>query len=294
MKRYHLYIICLSLLVFSSCEKTIELELPDYTPKIVLEGAIEQGFPAYVFVTRNVAYFGVTDSTALVNTIVTDAIVTISDGTNSEQLTLLPNPSYFPPLMYVGKTIIGEVGKTYTLTVKVDTNKITATTTIPAPIKYDNIWFKTEPDKDTLGYIWASFSDNPVIGNYYRIFTYRVGKDRNFVPLLGSVYDDKTFNGKTITFSMTRGFETFSDEQSRNDKNAQKEIGFYKVGETIIVKTCTMDEKHYDFWATQEQALFSGDNPFTSPIRIKSNVIGGLGVFGGYGATYDTIYATKP
>lgn len=290
MNRF-IYILFISLITLSACEKDLDLDLPDYQPKIVLEGAIEQGYPAYVFITRNVAYFGITDSTALVNSFVKEAIVTISDGTTTETLKLFTNPFYFPPYVFVGSKIIGQVGKTYTLTVKVDTLTVTAFTTIPAPVKYDSIFFKEEPGKDTLGYIWATISDPPALGNYYRIFTYRVNRDRLFVPIYGSVYDDKTFNGKTITFSMMRGFETLSDEEQFRDTSLQREFGFYKKGDKIIVKSCTMDQAHYDFWATQEQAVYQGDNPFMNPIRVKSNVKGGLGVFGGYGASYDTVYA---
>ena len=39
-----------------------------------------------------------------------------------------------------------------------------------------------------------------------------------------------------------------------------------------------------------ENAEYTGGNPFSSPIPIQTNIKNGLGVWGGYGSIYDTIF----
>jgi hypothetical protein len=57
------------------------------------------------------------------------------------------------------------------------------------------------------------------------------------------------------------------------------------------LKWCTIDKAHFQFWQTMERSNNSNGNPFAAPVSIKSNISNGLGVWGGYGASYDTIIA---
>jgi hypothetical protein len=154
----------------------------------------------------------------------------------------------------------------------------------------DSVWFSSEPERgDTLGLLWADFTDPAAEVNFYRLFTKRLNKDYRYIPVLGSVYDDRFFNGKQFMFSMFRGFSSLiDDETNKNDKEAM----YFKIKDTIILKACAIDVKHYDFWRSAEQAMYSGGNPFVYPLNAKSNITGGaLGVWGGYAAFYDTIIA---
>src|ERR1035437_6396986 len=101
------------MLLFAACSKDVNIVLPPFIQQYVVDGEIEQGKPAMVFVSTNTAYFGTTDSLTMINSIViSDAKVTVSDGVNSEVLTKTLLPQYIPPIGYVGSTLIGEVGKT--------------------------------------------------------------------------------------------------------------------------------------------------------------------------------------
>ena len=48
-----------------------------------------------------------------------------------------------------------------------------------------------------------------------------------------------------------------------------------------------IDSKTYDFFYTLEND--GGDSPFSSPVRIKTNINNGLGIWGGYATNYYTI-----
>lgn len=106
-------ILLISAFGFFSCEKEIEIDLPEEPPKIVIEGYIENGMPARVSITRSAPYFDPIDSLTLINSIVANALVIVSDGITSDTLqqdTILA----LPPIVYVGSTVIGEIGKLIT------------------------------------------------------------------------------------------------------------------------------------------------------------------------------------
>lgn len=279
--------------LFTACEKEVYIDLPDPEQKLVVEGWIEQDQYPIVSVTRNSPYFSVVDSSTLANLFIINAKVIVSDGTQSEELQLdFSNAlnGVWPFICYKGSTLKGEVGKTYWLTIYAEGDTITGKTTIPEPVTLDSIWWLPDsinnPENDTLGYIWASYTDNPLVHNYFKLFSFRRGRDKSFVPLFGSVYDDIFFDGKNFTFSMYRGVPSISDSDSiYNDK----ELFYYKKGDTVDVKITSIDMEHYEFWRTIEQELYTGGNPFVFPVVIRHNVEGAIGVWGGYGATYYTL-----
>jgi len=283
----YLFFILITSFIFVSCEKDIEVELPDPEIKLVVEGWIEQNEYAVVILTKNMPYFGITDSASLISMINFPATISLSDGTLTETLNKTLNFKYFPPIIYQGSVIKGEIGKIYHLTVESEGKYLTASATITPPVKFDSLWFELDKDKDSLGTIWAKFTDNAVEKNYYRIFSQRQGRDRKMTPILGSVYDDIFFNGLTFTFNIYRGIESFTDEEGMDN---DLEFGRYKIGDTVILKLCTLDKEHYEFWSTAETEFFSGGNPFVNPTPVKTNIKGGgLGIWGGYGARYDTL-----
>lgn len=286
---FKLFIAAFFVAFLMSCEKEVKMDLPDSEVKIVIEGWIENGQPAGVIITKSAPYFDPIDSTTLANSLVTDAVVTVSDGSSTENLILSFNPNYFPYFIYQGFSIIGEVGKTYTLTVEVEGKTYTAETEILEPLYLDSVWFQVEPNKDSLGYVWANCYDPGTSEDYYRIFARRIGKDPVFVPVFGSVWEDKYFNGQEFVFSIYRGQASYLIDVSETESG---EFTYFKTGDTIITKLTHISRDHYLFWRTIETEIFAGGNPFSAPTKIVSNIEGGaLGIWGGYAATYDTVIA---
>ncbi len=284
-----LYIIA-AVFIFVSCEKDVDIDLPQPDAKLVVEGYIENDAFPIVVLTRNSSYFDPVDSTTLANLFVTNATVVIYDG--FEYDTLQPvidinniNNSVWPFIYYKGSKFKGTENGQYWLTITAEGQTITGFTTIPAKHSFDSLWWKAEPVSDSLGYIWARFTDDPIEKNYYRIFTHRLGRDFADVPLFGSTYDDIFFAGQSIDFSMFRGMNSLTNDSAYSDE----EFGLFRKGDSVVVRLSCMDREHYDFWRTVEQESFSGGNPFANPVTIRHNVEGAIGVFGGYGSVYDTI-----
>ena len=214
------------------------------------------------------------------------------DGTISEQLTIGIDSAASIPIVYEGNTIIGTPGKTYYLTVIADGKTFTATTTIPAPIALDSVWWQPQPPKDTLGFAWAHLSDPVGLGNAYRWYAKRPTKDRRFIAPFGATFDDKFIDGKSFDFAYNRGDDPTIDPKVI-DSEPEYEHNLFKNVDTICIKFCTIDHNSALFYTTLETALQSNGNPFASPVTILSNIKGGgLGVWAGMGVTYDTIMPT--
>lgn len=279
-------------LLFIACEKDITLDIPPPEEKIVVEGWIEQDKVANVLLSRNSAYFAVIDSSTLADILISDATVRIREVETGmeEELTMTPDFNFFPPFVFRGSAVTGKINHTYELTVTVDAKTVTAVTTIPEVVPMDSVWFEPDLEHDTLGTIFFGFTDPPELGNYYRVFTKRINKDARFVPVLGSVYDDIFFNGQEVEYGFYRG----RDRYLLADEEEGVERFFFKVGDTIITRVAMMDKKHFDFWRSIEEAIYAGGNPFAAPASIASNIEDGLGVWGGYAATYDTVVAKIP
>jgi len=281
-----LLIFLLPIVVLFACEAETILDQSQYESKIVIDGWIEQGGFPRVIVGRSSSYFDAIDSSTVSDLVIRTAKVTVSDGTTSEVLTLRKDNNYFPPYVYAGTSIRGESGKTYSLTVEHDNSSYTASTTIPPPAAFDRLWFQLAEGEDSIGYIYGKFTDNPDETNYYRIFTRRENEDNRYIPVYLSAVGDQSFNGKSFTFTLLRGPDNFT--------NVVDDL-YFKLGDTVRVKFCTMDQAHFDFWRTLERELYVVGNPFSSSgNRIISNINGNaLGVWGGYGVTNYQVIARK-
>jgi hypothetical protein len=278
--------IAISIVILSSCRKDIDVKLPEYKQKLVVEGSIETGLPAQVFLSYSIPFFGDFDFTKPENAFVKGALVTVSDGFQTDTLKEAdPNVGYF----YIGTKVFGQQGRTYVLNVQVNGKTYSADTYIHPPVKLDSIYFKGE--KDTLGFIWAHMHEPEGLGNNYRWFAKRLDKDLFFAAPFNSVFDDKFVDGKDFEYAYDRGPQPNETQSYKDDTEA----GFYKVGDTVVVKFCTIGRKEYEFWYSYYLNKASNGNPFSSPSNIKSTVNGEdvLGGFFGYSPSFDTLVIQK-
>ena len=284
-----------------SCEQDIEIKLPDPEPKLVVEGFIEEGGFAVVYLTKNMPYFSPMDSTLLQESLlISGAVVTVSNGTNTETLMPSVNPLVFPFFYYKGSAIIGEAGKNYSLEITYEDHTLKASTSIPPSVPIDSLVFKTMLPFDSLGYVWAYVTDPDMLGNGYRAFTKKIPKEYIFSHQFQSVTDDKLLNGQVIEFplyhgsgsSLVQAADTTDTDQGRPD-GPPVEL-FFGYGDTVVVKFCTLDRQHFKFWESTEQQVSSAGNPFAAPTTPLTNIEGGLGVWGGYGVAIDTLIIELP
>src|SRR5688500_16738105 len=86
MKRLPLLSIALAM-VLTSCEKEIEVDLPETEPRVVVEGYIESGAPPVVLLTRTQPYSPPPSIASIAASFISDATVIVNDGVTSHTLT---------------------------------------------------------------------------------------------------------------------------------------------------------------------------------------------------------------
>ncbi len=293
------YILLIGLL---GCTKSIVFKLPEIEQTIVVEATVESGLPPRVILTNSQGYFEALDSTILSDIFIHDADVVLSDGVESFSLQEINfNGVYFYTSLDLDA--VGQFGKTYSLSIEVNDKNVYSTTTIPHPLFIDSLWFDKYVAYDSLGLIGARFSDPDTLGNCYRWFAQRINsytynypppfdnvkgtiKDSRPLPPIGSSTDDKLFNGLSFDFIFPRGEDGLSEGPDDNDIEA----GFYKIGDTILVKSTTITYPIYLYVRAMENAAVSNGSIFSSPGNLPYNVQGdGIGIFYGYGVSYDTL-----
>jgi Domain of unknown function (DUF4249) len=279
-----------------ACEKTVQIDTVQQAPKLVVEAQIENGQAPLVILSNSLNYFSEIDAATLNDTYIHGASISINNGTATYKLKeyIIPlnngynfyyysteqtNPSNF---------LIGEFGKKYDLTIEHLGNTYKASTNIPnLTKKMDTIWWRKAPvNVDSSNVVLMSrVTDPPGLGNYIRYFT-KKNRD-NFLPGFNSVFDDQIVDGKTYDIQIDQGV-------SKNETVKRDEYGYFKRGDTVIVKLCNIDKASFDFWRTWEFSFQSVGNPFSSPGKVSGNISnGGLGSFCGYAVQYKSLIIPK-
>ena len=267
-----------------ACRKDVTPKLPKYQQKIVIDASIETGSPAIAFLSLSVPYFNTFDFTTPENAFVKGATVVVSDGSVSDTLKEIDPKNGF---LYVGFKLVGKQGKTYTIRVSYGGKTFETSTSILNPPKIDSLYFKTV-ERDSLGFMWQKFSEPVGSGDAYRWFAKRLGRDNFYAAPFNSVFNDKFVDGKTFEFGYDRGPQPNQLQQNREDP----ERGFYKRGDTVVVKFCKIGSREYSFWETYYQNKASNGNPFSAPTNIKNmfeKYEDAFGAFVGYSPVFDTL-----
>lgn len=283
------------LVVFSfflvGCERDIDFDLKEEAPKLVVEATIENGTAPMVILTNSLSYFSTISPDLLTQSFVHGADVFVSNGTRTHKLKeytvpLIGNYSlsyYSIDSSNLATAFTGELNKTYSLRIVASGQEYTATTTIPNLTKrIDSIWYKAGPPQlDTSKVIvMVKATDPPGFGDYIRYFTKR--NNGPFLPGLNSAFDDLFIDGTTYELQVGAGVD-------RNTKIEEDDL-FFNKGDTVTFKLSNIDKATYDFWRTIEFAYQAVGNPFSTPVKVLSNIKGNaLGYFGGYASQYRTL-----
>lgn len=215
MKKIKLILFCCVLLTscddFFELEKEIDLTGPDTETKLVVQGVIQAGYPAYVLLTKSSPYFSQVNSTTYQDIFVTDASVKVKKRNGLEVNLVNINEIstgvqqvdsilYFLKQQYPGfyvewpfdifnfkdlpyKDVIGDYGGRYDLEILWNNDTITSTTTIPQDYTVDSVWFELDPlaERDSLGNFWFRYSDPDTLGNTLMFETKRIAHLKEWV-----------------------------------------------------------------------------------------------------------------
>ena len=288
----------------NSCSKEVKIDIPGFDEQIVIDGSIETGRPAIIFLSNSRDIYAPTDIDSYLSGFISGATVIVSDGTITDTLMEICTdnlPAGFESIAaaffglpieqlvtlhlcaYVSTGIVGEVGKTYSLKVLYNDKIYTSSTKIENPKVLDNLFWKEQVNLPGYGFSWAKITDSPVMGDAYR-WEVKNLSDLFYSKPFQPFTDDRFYNGKTFEFSVENPM-SFKDQTIENQYK-----GYYKLGDTIVVKFSKLGKKEYQFFEKKYNQIYSGGNPFATPTNIPTNIEGGaLGIWAGFSPWYDTL-----
>ncbi len=253
--KFSLYIILFSIL-FSACEKVIDIDLEKAESKYVIEAYIsnERG-DCKVHITQTVnfndpAYFPG----------VTGALVTVQDNNNTP--VNLMETGYG---MYETAEINGMENHTYSLSIKINGKVFTSVSQMPKQVNFDSL--STVDFRSFDGnrkFANVTFTDPPGKGNAYRFLQYKNEITNKNIFVLNDDFTDGRLNNSLLTF-----FDRTNDQRIES-------------GDTIKVEMQCIEPAVYKFFSSLSQSS-TGTSDNVSPGNPVSNIDGGaLGYFSAY------------
>lgn len=246
-------------LMLTSCEEVIDVNVPDNTEKIVIEGQITtETDSSFVRVTKSVGYFNNTSATPLI----TDAVVDV----NGITFTHVGDGIYKAPLGYVGTT-----GSIYNLKVKYQGATYTSSTTLEPMFEVDTVlsYFKPASGFIEEGYAVAYLAkDNRARTKYtYFRFGFRNTKDTE---------------GKDSLFDVRI---LFDNRNSVMNEPFVFELPFLRLqpNDTALLIFRSIDEPVNRYYQALNNRGNTGGPFSTPPANLPTNISGGaLGLFAAY------------
>lgn len=251
-------------------EQEIELNLPEYEEKIIVEAYLDAGRPYQLLLTRSSSYFAPFPTTieeTFSQLFVNDAAVYITHRGNKVRLNNTPgiNPqtgklfNYAAPEMAVFDTI-----EPYNLEIILPDGRTIESSTrfLPiVPIDSVVVQFREELNSEVdSARVLTYFNDRPGEDNYFRRTLY-VYRDSGLQTLQDFTTDDR-FAEDLIVFGTA--FE-------------------FAPGDTVLNRIYHLEESYYRFLTSVQLALAANGNPFGQPSPVIPGVGGtadnAIGVF---------------
>ncbi len=275
-----------------SCTKEIELEQESYERKIVVDGWIENGKSAQVFLTRSSPFLTEYDSASIRNTFLNYAKVTLKTGSGeTEVLTLSREENFFPPFVYKSIKIKGKIGEQYQLEVLYQGKVVTAQTSIPSLPEVKEVWCSSVSDTSMI--IKAKLKDNIEESNYYYSQINVKHFDTRFHPSNDPLTNDNLFDGEEIDLQIKRKKQPDLLKIYNVDK---RYLLLYEFGltDTVYVKVSHINKESYEVLnGIYTNAMVEG-SPFSFvDQKTNTNIEGGIGRWTGLASRNYLIYYQK-
>ncbi len=234
-------------------QKEIEVPLPQYDSKLVVECYLEAGKPFRMTVTESSSYFAQPNLPD-----VNDATVDIEYGAQKERLAYKLSIDAQNRRAYnynSTRDVPALPDQVFSLRVEDKKGrKITGETSFLSHVSIKDIEWKY--NKDSLAFLLIRFDDNPAANNFYRI----------------QVHKDSLNKNADVDFTLDDSFATNNEITLGTGYNYRKE-------DQVYVTLYHIEKKYYDFLQSVESAANANGNPFAQPSRVTSSVQGGIGIF---------------
>jgi hypothetical protein len=274
----------IGLISIGACTKPIDLELPAYSSKIVVNGEFDSEKTIELQITRSLPILQASDSTGY---LLKNASVTVFENGNN-----IGNAIYMAGKYYLNKQ--PKNGATYRVDITAPNyTKASANLSIPNSIPItasykDSIGLDADGFK--IGQLTVTFTDAPGVSNYYRfMINYYNSGLMTWFPFT-IVSNDILFlnNEKQKDGSYLFSDATFSGKSKSLRFNVQSSTVKGSPKFEISIKSFNQDYYQY---LQQTNAYNQDGNGFSNdPVILRTNVTDGLGMVGGVSNSKDTIF----
>jgi hypothetical protein len=265
---------------FNSCEEKIELDIPNQTSRIVVQGILSPGENTTIDIRRSYTikdrmnddhmtnqqiinpYISLYKVSQLIGNFIVDPLndlnynLNYSDFKAGEKYTLIGNATGYPSIK--AEAVIP------------DKPEVTITNFAFSGPEYDlkfsmNVNIKDSPNQEN--YYSISIS-----ANQYPIYLGNDSEEENSDPsvtVVNGIYliNDKLFNGTSKTIIVNSNSYTYFGIKS-------KQI------DSLIVDCKAITKDYYDYMITTGKQNYNDFDFFAEPVLIKHNITGGFGVLG--------------
>jgi Domain of unknown function (DUF4249) len=249
-----LFILLPSCCFLMACSQAIDLNLPVYEPKMVIEFYLEDKQPLRCLLQESVTYTDITPSQ-----LIDDALVVLSHQGKNDTLTnqRLVDRKMGKAYNYANTKIFqAQLDVVYELYIKDKRGReMRGETKFLRAIPIDSVVYKLKEDSVSAGML---FKDPAQEVNYYRLVAYPEREIIREQDTWDISLRDLIFNGQSFSF-----FTGYS----------------FAKGDTIVGRLYNLTADHFEFSESVQHAQRANGNPFAQPANIRSNVVGGLGIF---------------
>ena len=238
-----------------ACSKKVELNLPVYKPKMVIEFYLENNKTLNCVLQESVNFTDTSFTTLISNAVVILRHNGINDTLKNQLQFDFKNVKIYN--YHNPKVLKLRSGIKYELYVKDATGlEMTGVTELMPIVPIDTQIFRF--DAKNMASAGIVFRDNGSTKDYYRIASFKDSVVINTELFRDIRYTDILFNGQKFRHS------------SRY---------IYQAGDTIISRLYHLTDDHNNYLQSVFSAISSNGNPFGQPANIQSNVTGGIGIF---------------
>ncbi len=276
----NLLIIISAVLFLTSCEKEIEYKDFDFKNFLVLNSILQEDSLMWCSVSSSKSIIEEDKELDIVNA----KVLVYKDDNLIDELKHRNKGRYFTE-----NNIKVEQGGKYKISVSVEGFKdVEANTEIPEKPQFNINYFKKEKNKYNVG-----ITINDKKGhNYYRLKTYILKDGVRFYLKVKTTdpifHDNKTYVENENSLNNTKNnFQIFNDDLFDGENYELKfslEYGNWTFNNpTLNVELFAISKELYLYYKTIEAYKEKGDNgddPFSEPIKIFSNVKNGAGILG--------------
>jgi len=252
------------IILLTSCENVIEIELDNMKPKLVIEGVInDSDTQCIIKLSKTTDYFN-----QKTNPTVSDAVISLTDDAGT-----VVKFNEIEPGKYLGERSEAKSCTKYTLNILSEGELYVAEATIPQKVYIDSLTCLYNPESIfyEVGYVVSChFSDPEESSNFYRLKTYNIN-DKSKAKNSKELYNDDVYNGNNVELQWSNNV--------------------YQQNDTVVVELYSLDGQTYDYYKTLFPISGGAEMmSFTTPANPNTNINNGaLGYFGAYAISRDTI-----